>query len=299
MGRPLASILKDIRVRAFPGMAVPEFAKLLGVGKSSVYDWEKGIAVPKSESLFAYRSLTRKVEVAHRALLTELLAELDGLSQSVAPDPEAPPTASPAPPSLPAPMEWEAPEGQLDTPASSATALPAKRLRVDTPPPPLRLRERIFATTAAWLWRARFAWRALARIPLRSVLSVAALGLALVAYVNSREALRHTATVESCSALLAAGLTQDALRYGLVQIPSFLQDYFARGAHQTRSVPDKPFPHQAHTPCRSGIRITAINGGCWFDEGPVPCNPDLQFEHAGRCYQPIRENPDTPITFGP
>ena len=70
------------------------------------------------------------------------------------------------------------------------------------------------------------------------------------------------------------------------------------GGKPHRGVPDKPLKRQKNRNCDISSGEVLINGGCWYggrDPGGQPCGP-LEFEHNGRCYRPVPEDAEKPVS---
>lgn len=66
----------------------------------------------------------------------------------------------------------------------------------------------------------------------------------------------------------------------------------------SRKVPAKPFPEQKTPPCTPPDE-EGIAGGCWLAlRSSAPCAP-AAFEHAGRCFYPVRRAERLPTSVQP
>lgn len=63
-----------------------------------------------------------------------------------------------------------------------------------------------------------------------------------------------------------------------------------------RRLPPRPFPEQKHPPCMPPDE-EAINGGCWLALRSVAPCASTAFEHAGRCYHPVKQAQRPPTSL--
>lgn len=285
-----AALVFEIRKNIL-AISQEEMADLLGCDVKTVRNHEKGKTEMALEDVADLRALPSSAKA--RGLFAELPADrVERFSAAIARLEELLSDASQALPAR-AWEPWEAPAAAVDDAAPSPPFEPRRKVRLPprsaSPLAPVRVRR-----LPVWL-----------TLP-ASAISLSGQGVATVAFVALAASCialgRHSTEPPPPTSYYSAGLARDAVSHAPPRSEPpkrFRLGAFARGAHQVRPVPDKPFRGQERSPCRPGIGHAEINGGCWGGGRQAPCNPEDEFEFDGKCWQPIQAEPDKPVMIDP
>lgn len=295
------------------------FAEALGVEPRTVRRWESGETQLKLARL--QQLAARKPPAAAAELFAHLLRQLEaalGLTPPSRPIPLPAAATAAAPTPAPAPMSetWEAPPGALEPPrhplAKSARSAPI-RGRAILAEALAQTQRPAFAPGVPWAVRVLVSLAALARITPAPVVPWWRRALTRLRAPERRRVALLTAWLAATANV--AGIVAWACVRHLVPAPERSSSPVAwaaaahaetpeeipttygpehgnegtttRGSHQQRQVPETPFPGQMTGACPPGPGLAMINGGCWWGGRPAPCNPELEYEHDGRCWAPM------------